>query len=193
MWKFTYCMQCEISYFTWKFTLKSRSFSLFYVNFRVNFIYSAWVNDSLELSYIWHRSNNHEASASMLRSDSVATLDSGHVHFILFLLPDGPAASFSSHKQQHQVMVFIDAIISLTASQASSEKYCLTSSTAARSSHACIAMPSFKSDTGRTSPSRIAQLKAVRFEREFSCKKWKFALRTLREYSCKIVDTLYSK
>ena len=35
-------------------------------------------NDSLELSYIRHRSNNHEASASMLRSDSVATLDIGH-------------------------------------------------------------------------------------------------------------------
>jgi len=91
--------------------------------------------------------NNHEASASTLRSDSVATLDSGHVHFILFRLPDGPAASASSHKQQHQVRVFIDAIISLTASQASSGKYCLTSSTSAWLSHACIAMPSFKSDT----------------------------------------------
>ena len=46
----------------------------------------------------------------MLRSDSVATLDSGHVHFILFHLPDGPAASASSHKQQHQVRLLIDAI-----------------------------------------------------------------------------------
>jgi len=120
-------------------------------------------SESLELSYIRHRSNNHEASASTLRSDSVATLDSGHVHFILFRLPDGPAASASSHKQQHQVRLLIDAIISLTASQASSEKYCLTSSTAARSSHPCIVMPSFKSDTWRTSPSRIARLKAAWF------------------------------
>ena len=98
-------------------------------NFQVKFLHS-FCNDSLELSYIQHRSNNHDASASTLLSDSVATLDSGHVHFILFRLPDGPAASASSHKQQHQVRVLIDAIISLTVSQA-----------------AFIAMPSFKSNT----------------------------------------------
>ena len=117
-------------------------------NFQVKFLHS-FCNDSLELSYIQHRSNNHDASASTLLSDSVATLDSGHVHFILFRLPDGPAASASSHKQQHQVRVLIDAIISLTASQASSEKYCLTRQPlhGHRSSHPCIAMPSFKSDT----------------------------------------------
>jgi len=38
----------------------------------------------------------------------------------------------SSHKQQHKFTVLIDAIISLTASQTWSEKYCLTYSTAAR-------------------------------------------------------------
>jgi len=57
--------------------LKSRGFLLFYVNFQVKFLHS-YCNDILELSYIRHRSNNHEASASMLLSDSVATLDSGH-------------------------------------------------------------------------------------------------------------------
>jgi len=150
-------MQCEISYFTWKFMFKLRGFSLFYMNFQVKFIHSALVNDSLELNYLRHRSNNHEASASALRSDSVATLDSG----------DTVSTSFFSicltDPQHWPHRVRIDAIILLTASQASSEKYCLTSSTAGWSSHACIAMPSFKSDTWRTSPSRIARLKDTRF------------------------------
>ena len=63
-----------------------------------------------------NNNNNHEAFASTLRSDSVATLDTRQwshcrpIHFILFRLPDGPAASASSHKQQHQVRVLIDAI-----------------------------------------------------------------------------------
>ena len=53
----------------------------------------------------------------MLRSDSLATLDSGQTvsTSFIFRLPDGPAASASPHKQQHQVRVLIDAIISHTA------------------------------------------------------------------------------
>jgi len=43
-------------------------------------------------------------------------------------LSDGPAASASSHKQQHQVKVLIDAIISLTASQALSENQSINQS-----------------------------------------------------------------
>jgi len=71
-------MQCEISYFTWKFLLKSCGFSLFYVNFQVKFLHSFCMSQWQLGTHIWHRSNDHEASASTLRSDSVATLDSGH-------------------------------------------------------------------------------------------------------------------